>query len=130
MEFACLSQIMGPILEFEQEGEVSGEDLRSAALLLPVIMEEEGPDVVFPASLFILGKMRDDIGYVESLIRVVDPLLVEPLPTKENELNCVGMIFEREDYYELKRRLLGVIDEYLMDLIEDVQPSLVLMFSF
>lgn len=129
MEFAGVSQKCGRIVEFEQRKEVPRSALMSAALLLPVIMEEEGPLVGFPASLFILSKIHDNIDYIESLMRFLDPLLAPPETTDDNKVRGVGMIFEPADYYDLKARLLNVIDESLLDLVDRAQPGLLLSFA-
>lgn len=129
MEFACLSQRLGSITEFHQRKDVSESNMRSAALLLPVIMEEEGPLIGFPAALFILSKLHEDIDYVESLMRFLDPLLSPPVETEDGKFNCVGMILEKSDYIELKSRLVKIVDDCVIDLLVKVKPSLILSFA-
>ena len=129
MEFAGVCQKCGHIIEFEQRQEVAHAGLMSAALLLPVIMEEEGPLVGFPAALFILSKMHDNIDYIESLTRFLDPLLATPIAGDDGKLNCVGMIFDPSDYSELKARLMSVIDDCMLDLVEHVRPGVLVSFA-
>ena len=105
------------------------EDIKIAALLLPVIMEEEGPNIGFPAALFILSKLHETEDYIDSLVRFLDPLLSRPIKRNDGKMECVGMILEYNDYMELKRRLDVTIDDCLLDLFRKYKPEFAFLLA-
>jgi hypothetical protein len=125
MNFAGLTARGAPV-EFNQEREVPHQNLIAAAWLLPVIMEEEGPTIGFPASLFVLSKVHDSVDYIESLMRFLDPLLAKPVETPDGKLNCVGMVLEKEMYNQLRKRMFAAIEDACLDLMRRCLPHLVL----
>jgi hypothetical protein len=129
VDFAKLSRVGEDLVEFRQVAEVSASDMFSASCLLPVIMEEEGPLVAFPAALFILSKMHFDVDHIESLMRFLDPLLVNPVVRENGKLNCVGMILDEGHHSRLRARMERVFDESLVDLFRKVEPGLILGFA-
>jgi hypothetical protein len=129
MNFAKLSKVGEPMIEFSQVGEVSAPDMFSASCLLPVIMEEEGPLVAFPAALFVLSKMHFDVDHLESLMRFLDPLLVPPVVREDGKLSCVGMILEAPHYDRLREKMAQISDESLTDLFIKIKPTLILAFA-
>jgi hypothetical protein len=129
MDFACLSRKEGGLISFEQRRAVSAEDMQSAALLLPVIMEEEGPRVAFPATLFVLSKLHCDLDYLESLMRFLDPLLAEVVEREDGKLDCVGMVLERDDYNGLKFRLQRIVEDCMIDALVKLNPNLMFHIS-
>lgn len=130
MEIANLSMNLCQVIgEFHQFKEVSEKELSIAAIFLPVILEEEGPLIAFPASLFILSKFYDNLDYVESLVRFLDPLLTKSIEIKGNKVICTGMEFERDVYYELKKRLLLMIENCVIKLMKQYLPNIAYCFA-
>ena len=118
------------IVIFNEKHEVPESDTKNAAILLPVVMEEEGPNIAFPATFYILKKLHYDLEYIESLFRFLDPLVSPVEPLNDGKVSAVGMIMELKDYTELKRRLDETIDFCLFDLIAKFMPHLIIPFAY
>ena len=117
------------IIKFVQNDPRNDGDIFTAALLLPVIMEEEGPNVAFPAAIYVLGKSHMMIDFVESLVRFLDPLLSGGKETVEGMVDCVGMKMTRAEYVELYSRMMKTFETSFLDLMVQYKPHIALQFS-
>ena len=131
MEMADLKTEIGGsnIIKFIPRSNDKEGDTFTAALLLPVIMEEEGPIVAFPASIYILGKSHTKIDFVESLVRFLDPLISGGKETTNGMVDCVGMEMTRSQYVELYARMMATFDNCLFDLMKSFQPDIAIQFA-
>ena len=92
-------------------------------------MEEEGPNVAFPAAIYVLGKSHMMIDFVESLVRFLDPLLSGGKETVEGMVDCVGMKMTRAEYVELYSRMMKTFETSFLDLMVQYKPHIALQFS-
>jgi len=127
-EIGGLSVIQDKVYSFIKYIEKNSKDLKNASLLLPVIMEEEGPNVGFPAAFAMLSLMHNDIETIESLVRFLDPIVSTPLEIKEKKVNCAGIIISYDDYSILKTKLSEIITSSFIDLLNQYQPVLAMTF--
>ncbi|KAK8884305.1 hypothetical protein M9Y10_043413 [Tritrichomonas musculus] len=118
------------IIMFNEKADVPESDSKNASILLPVVMEEEGPNIAFPATFYILKKFHYEIEYIESLFRFLDPLVSPPEMLEDGKVSAVGMIMTVKDYTELKRRLSETIEFCLIDLLLKFKPHLIIPFAF
>lgn len=118
------------IIVFNEKEDVPESDSRNASILLPVIMEEEGPNVAFPATFYVLKKFHYEIEYIESLFRFLDPLVSQPEMLEDGKVSAVGMIMTIKDYKELKRRLSETIEFCFIDLLLKFKPHLIIPFAY
>lgn len=130
-DFAGIKSIQHPsgVVDLFSIQQKTEQEIGVAALLLPVIMEEEGPTVGFPAAIFVLSKLHTNLSYVGSLARFLDPLISEGVETPDGRINCVGMSLAKKEYTELCQRLTRQLDSCVVDLMYRVEPSLCLQFA-
>jgi hypothetical protein len=96
----------------------------AAALFLPVLLDECGPTVAFPAAIFFL---REAGPTIESLLRFIDPILGKAVAVDTEKVSCDGMIFEIAAYTELRMQLEEAVTAAWKDLMERcVRPDLAL----
>lgn len=103
-------------------------DINNAALLLPVIMEEEGPLVGFPAAIYVLTKLHENIDFVGSLVRFLDPLISGGKQLENGMVDCVGMKLTVDQYTELYRRMALAFEFCLLDLMKNYKPQFAVPF--
>ncbi|OHT02358.1 hypothetical protein TRFO_07217 [Tritrichomonas foetus] len=118
------------IVVFNERTEVPESDIKHAAILLPVVMEEEGPNIAFPATFYILKKLHYDIEYIESLFRFLDPLVSPFELLEDGKISAIGMIMEIKEFSELKRRLSDTVDFCMIDLLVKYMPHLIIPFAY
>ncbi|EAY04208.1 hypothetical protein TVAG_298280 [Trichomonas vaginalis G3] len=111
----------------DKEGD-GKRDIENAALLLPVVMEEDGPLIGFPAAIYSLTKLHTRIDFVESLVRFLDPLLSGGKPIGNGMVDCVGMQLTVAQYKNLYNRTINAFEFCLVDLMKKILPNIALQF--
>lgn len=102
---------------------------RLASLLLPVIMEEDGPVAGFTDAILVLRHFHTSIDDIQSMGRFLDPLLACPDCSNADFIVCVGIRLSYEDYTNLRTSLNAAIEYCLDDLIAHTEVAGLLAFS-
>ena len=110
-------------ITFHSNSNSTSPDCKLAALLLPVLLEEYGPSVAFPAAFFCLTVDHSSLESVRSYARFLEPLLVKAIATSTETVSCVGMEIEVGMYAELKQELEEVVCLCIADLIKQLLPQ-------
>ena len=110
-------------ITFHSNSDNTSTDYKLAALLLPVLLEEYGPSVAFPAAFFCLTVDHSSLESVRSYARFLEPLLVKAIATSTETVSCVGMEIEVGMYAELKQELEEVVCLCIADLIKQLRPQ-------
>ena len=130
MKFAGLKQVHNEVIfSFQPEVSVSESDMRCAAMLLPVLMEEQGPLYGFPASIFILRQFYYDRDYVDSLNRYLDPIIHGGKPIDDVYVDCIGMKLKKIEFQMIYNLLFQAYEECLIKLIKKIDIELLDYFS-
>ena len=100
------------------------KDIKLAAALLPVLLEEYGPSVAFPAAFFCLSVDHESSESVGAYARFLEPLLVKAIATSAETVSCVGMEMGVGLYAELRQSLEEAVCACMGDLfIRLFQPQ-------
>ena len=97
-----------------------------AALLLPVLLEENGPTVAFPAAIFCILMSHDSSSDIKSYGRFLEPLTCPVSAESPDMVVCVGVHLNVDTYTDLKMELESALFTSFCDLLSRGQFSLLL----
>jgi len=117
------------LYSFSSSSDIDQKSIMTSSLLLPIIMEEEGPLVAFPASVYVLSLLYFSVDALESLSRFMDPVLVSPTVLPNGSYDCVGIIIDSYNYNEIKKMLYLTTNLCLIKLLHGYQPHTAIFLS-
>lgn len=100
-----------------------------ASLLLPVLLEEEGPLVAFPAALYFINNNHESMNDIRPYLHFLEPLLVDPLKNKDESCTCVGMVLLENEYLRIKEILDETVDRCMIDMLLNFKLDVLLDFA-
>ena len=126
-ERAAALSVLGPCHTFFES--MWKRNQRMASLLLPVVMEEDGPVIGFTAAIRVLRHFHTSIEDIQSMGRFLDPLLSCPDCSNPDYIVCVGIRLTYDDYTTLRTSLNKAIEFCLEDLISQSEVGSLLPFA-
>jgi hypothetical protein len=91
---------------------------------LPVLMEESGPTVGFPAALFCLEKKHHSSAEIEILLKFLRPIAENASAINIDRVSCCGIELDTSIYLELRQIFEEVVNRTFFDL--RFEPKLML----
>ena len=98
-------------------------------MLLPVLLEEHGPTIGFPAAMFCIANSHGNTSDIESFARFLEPLTCCASAVTPDTVKCVGVCLDVDTYTDLKMELDASIFSAISDILARHDFSILLSFE-
>ncbi|OHT17018.1 hypothetical protein TRFO_12713 [Tritrichomonas foetus] len=96
-------------------------DLKIPALILPIMLEDEGCSVAFPAAFYLILRFAEVLNEKNllSLFRFIEPIMARAVAVDVDHVSCVGVKMDIQLYSELKQQFEEVIHKVLLKKLQE-----------
>lgn len=136
-------------IRFVNKDDHKSSNLSVPALLLPMMLEDEGCTVAFPAAFYLISNIHrfsksnknsngvtEDIEYTQveidilrSFFRFIEPILCKAVAIDTEHVSCVGVKMDNNVYTELRLQFEDIIHDKLEKMMDFYRPLQMILFA-